>query len=327
MIPTLQDLRNAVERSYEVPNNVLQAVPRPMVTVRTVTFRHAAYIEKCIESVLMQKTTFPVEYLIGEDASTDGTRDIVLRYAAQCPDRIRVITSDTNVGMRANGYRLLMASRGKYHAICEGDDYWTDPYKLQKQVDHLEQNPQCGGTYHATRMIEADGTDTGKLMREGIAARIGPIDAMAPVAPFHTGSFVFRPVDRAMHARLMTSAPSSLDMALFVLVAHEGPLERLDGTMSVYRKHPGGITANKAYNGLDGHQSRILLWILLDTELRHRYADRTKELYRTHWKHIVQESTPRIRLRYLLGQLRACPRWILGHPAFMMARMREALAR
>jgi glycosyltransferase involved in cell wall biosynthesis len=143
--------------SYEVPNNVIQAMPEPLVTVRTITYQHAPYIRQCIEGVLMQRTSFPVEYIIGEDLSTDGTREIVLEYAAKYPDRIRVLTADSNVGMRVNTRRTNLALRGKYCALCEGDDFWTDPLKLQKQVDFLEANPDYALTYHDARVEDPKG--------------------------------------------------------------------------------------------------------------------------------------------------------------------------
>jgi len=135
------DKRDELADSYELPNRVKETVPDPLVTVFTVTYQHAHYIRDCIEGVLMQKTTFPVEYVIGEDCSTDGTREIVLEYAKKYPDKIRVVTADRNVGLKANAERCRKALRGKYAALCEGDDYWTDPLKLQKQVEFLEANP------------------------------------------------------------------------------------------------------------------------------------------------------------------------------------------
>lgn len=130
-------------KSYELPNNVLTSVPEPLVSVRTSTYNHGKYIRQCIEGVLMQKTDFPFEYIIGEDCSTDDTMDIVKEYAEKYPDVIRVVTADRNVGMRGNGERCISMCRGKYVAICEGDDYWTDPYKLQRQVDYMEAHPEC----------------------------------------------------------------------------------------------------------------------------------------------------------------------------------------
>lgn len=116
----------------------------PLVSVKMITYNHAPYIAKAIEGVLHQKTTFPFELVIGEDCSTDGTREIVFDYQKKYPTIINVITSEKNVGMKRNGYRTSIASRGKYIAFCEGDDYWHRPDKLQKQVEYFETHPECG---------------------------------------------------------------------------------------------------------------------------------------------------------------------------------------
>jgi glycosyltransferase involved in cell wall biosynthesis len=122
-------------------------MPEPLVSVKMITYNHAPYIAQAIEGILIQKTNFPIELVIGEDCSTDGTREIVFEYQKKYPDIIRVITSEQNVGMKKNGYRTMKACRGKYIAFCEGDDYWTHPEKLQKQVDHMESHPECGLVY------------------------------------------------------------------------------------------------------------------------------------------------------------------------------------
>ncbi len=137
-----------INDSYELSNKVLATIQDPMVTVVTITYNHLPYIEKCIQGVLMQQTAFPIEFIIGEDFSTDGTREIVFENAKKYPNTIRVITADYNVGAEANSLRCLKAYRGKYIALCEGDDYWTDPFKLQKQVDFLEKNPEYVMCYH-----------------------------------------------------------------------------------------------------------------------------------------------------------------------------------
>jgi glycosyltransferase involved in cell wall biosynthesis len=116
----------------------------PLVSIMMLTYNHAVNIARAIESVLHQEVNFPIELVIGEDASTDGTKEIVLEYQSRRPDIIRVITSPTNVGMKANNYRAIKACRGKYLAFCEGDDYWHRPDKLQTQADYLESHPECG---------------------------------------------------------------------------------------------------------------------------------------------------------------------------------------
>ncbi len=132
----------------------------PLVTVRTMTYQHAGFIEDCIKGVLMQRTNFPFEFIIGEDGSTDGTKEICEKYAKEYPDKIRLFLRDRNLTQlydengnfirRLNGRFTSMSTRGTYIALLEGDDYWTDPLKLQKQVDFLEANPDytlCAGGF------------------------------------------------------------------------------------------------------------------------------------------------------------------------------------
>lgn len=127
-----------------------------------ITYNHAPYIAQAIEGVLRQETSFPFELVIGEDCSTDGTREIVFDYQKKYPGIIRVITSDKNVGACKNGFRAQKACRGKYIAYCEGDDYWHHPQKLQKQVDYLESHPECGLVFSDYHCFDVK---TGKQVR------------------------------------------------------------------------------------------------------------------------------------------------------------------
>lgn len=114
---------------------------RPLVSIGLMTYNHEAFIAKAIESVLMQETNFTYELVIAEDCSTDRTREIILNYKKKYPNLIRLLLQDQNVGMKKNSNDLRRACWGKYRANLEGDDYWIDPGKLQKQVDFLESHP------------------------------------------------------------------------------------------------------------------------------------------------------------------------------------------
>ena len=105
------------------------------------------YIAEAIESVLAQQTSFGVELVLGDDCSTDSTAAICREYAAKYPGRVRFVTGQRNVGWRANYRRTFEACRGKYVAYCDGDDWWSDPRKLQMQADLLESDPSCGMCY------------------------------------------------------------------------------------------------------------------------------------------------------------------------------------
>ncbi|MCK3685171.1 glycosyltransferase [Maribellus sp. YY47] len=119
---------------------------KPLVSVCMITYNHEPYIREAIEGVLKQKCNFPIELVIGEDCSTDNTRIICNDYAKE-HSFIKLLPSDKNLGMLPNFFRTINNSAGKYIAICEGDDYWIDPYKLQKQVDFLETNPDYSLVY------------------------------------------------------------------------------------------------------------------------------------------------------------------------------------
>lgn len=116
----------------------------PLASVVMLAYNHESYIARAIEGVINQKTDFPFELVIGEDCSTDKTREIVLGYQAKYPEVIDVVSSDHNIGMFQNCFRTETACRGKYIAYCEGDDYWHHPLKLQMQVGFLETHPDYG---------------------------------------------------------------------------------------------------------------------------------------------------------------------------------------
>lgn len=119
----------------------------PLLSVCLLTYNHVKYIREAIDGVLMQKTNFSWELIIADDFSTDGTREIVLEYKEKYPDLIKLILQEKNVGSAKNFIDLISAPTSKYIAYFEGDDYWTDPYKLQKQVDFLEEHQDYGLVY------------------------------------------------------------------------------------------------------------------------------------------------------------------------------------
>jgi glycosyltransferase involved in cell wall biosynthesis len=116
----------------------------PIVSLLLLTYNHSEFIAQAINSILEQKVNFDYEILIGDDCSSDGTCEIVDSYAKKYPNLIKTIRSEQNVGALRNEKRLMEASQGKYIAFLEGDDYWVDQFKLQKQVDFLEANPDYG---------------------------------------------------------------------------------------------------------------------------------------------------------------------------------------
>lgn len=149
-------------KMVEEPNSVSS---KPLVSVCVQTYQHANFIKQCLDSILMQETDFEFEILLGEDDSNDGTREICKEYAAKHPEKIRLFlhhrANNISIGGaptgRFNFATNLFTARGKYIAFCEGDDFWTDPLKLKKQVGFLESNPEFVITYHDAKIISASG--------------------------------------------------------------------------------------------------------------------------------------------------------------------------
>ena len=169
---TFEDFKARYEKVpvKEYPNRVREAVPEPMVSVHVITYNHADYIREAIDSVLMQEVDFPMEIVIGDDESTDGTREICMEYAEQYPEKIRLMLHhrENNIELHGRPTHLFqywyntLSLRGRYIAVLSGDDYWTDPLKLQKQCDFLEANSDFVLSFHDAKVVD----DKGKVVSE-----------------------------------------------------------------------------------------------------------------------------------------------------------------
>lgn len=127
-----------------------------LVSVHMVTYQHVNFIHQAIDSILMQKTNFKYEIVIGDDFSTDGTREILKEYKRKYPDKIKLLLNKKNIGGLKNGINVKKNCVGKYIAFLEGDDYWTDENKLQSQVDFLENNEDYIACYTGVNVIGND---------------------------------------------------------------------------------------------------------------------------------------------------------------------------
>ncbi len=206
-----------------------------------ITYNHEKFIAQAIESVLMQRTDFDYELVLGEDCSTDGTRAIVADYQQRYPDKIRAFLREKNLGAQANAFRTLAACRGEYIAILEGDDYWTDPLKLQKQVDHLDAHPEASVCFHNVSMLgkKKDGSNRATWCSADLPLIID-FRNLLKGDPVPGCAWMFRramlpPLPDFMRTVLM------LDWATLLLLAQNGPLHYLPEIMGVYRIHTGGI--------------------------------------------------------------------------------------
>jgi len=245
----------------------------PLVSVHIVTYNQEAYVARAIEGALQQQTDFAVEIVVGEDCSQDGTRDIVWRYQREHPERMRVITSDHNVGALENSNRVLGVCRGKYIAICDGDDYWTDPCKLQKQVDFLEAHPEYGMCCHDVDVV-CDGVARFCTFAEPPSGVFSFEDAVKRHF-IPTPSLVWR-------HELMTAIPLwlkgcvSVDLFLELLLLDRKPGYYVHETMAVKVDNAGSVCRTPQARDETACLRRMYRKMDLVTEGRHREILRWK---------------------------------------------------
>lgn len=166
----------------------------PLLSISCITYNHALYIEQCLDGMLMQKTNFPFEILIHDDCSTDGTTEIIKKYAEQFPQIIKPMFENENQYQngKPSGSKIwnFPRAKGKYMAMCEGDDYWTDDQKIQKQVDFLETNSDYSLICHNALLIsnnENAGLFNKKNLQEELTASELVLNWCIP-----TASMIFR---------------------------------------------------------------------------------------------------------------------------------------
>lgn len=247
----LEKIERVIERVEDW--SVLPA--QPLVSVWMITFNHEQFIRQAVDGVLTQETLFPYEVVIGDDKSTDRTREIIQEYQRQYPDRIRLRLANENLHSQKikPGIGVLSACRGKYIAMCEGDDYWTDPHKLQKQVGFLEAHPECSICSHRVAVVDEIGIQSLELPPPRYRKGISSIDDLLVYPGIHTCSTVIR-------NGLVTRLPEWFfnvkmgDVALFVLNAQHGIIGYVDEVMAIYRLHKGGIwSSTSASERLKNH--------------------------------------------------------------------------
>lgn len=217
----------------------------PMVSVCCVTYNHEKYIAEALEGFLMQKTTFPYEIIVGDDCSTDSTRQIIQEYSCKYPGRIYLLTDIVNIGGINNQIRTFGQAKGKYIAMCDGDDYWTDPLKLQKQVDFMECHPDSVICCHYSRVI----SENGELVYENpapVKLEFGYEDVLlGKKEETRICSLMMRNNQYisqiSSHEWYYKTHGADTFLKLYTLAKEKGKIYVLPEVMSVYRVHRNGI--------------------------------------------------------------------------------------
>lgn len=209
---------------------------KPFVSIIMTTYNQEKYIRQAIDGVLFQITDFPYELIIGEDCSSDSTLSIVEEYQKQYPDRIHLITSPANVGMRANELRCLKAATGKYIAYCEGDDYWIHPDKLQIQTDRMEEDPEISMSFHAI----LNDLSSLSMPNQEVHYHVGD-HYFDPWEVIHKGGEFFKFVSTMVRHEIFNQLPEWYiespvgDAPLVLMALNYGKIYYIDRMMSAYR--------------------------------------------------------------------------------------------
>jgi len=218
----------------------------PKVSFFCITYNHLKYIRDTIEGFLMQETTFPVEIFIHDDASTDGTVDIIKEYAAKYPPLFRPCFQNKNQ-YSLEGFKHFFSyssdQRGEFIALCEGDDYWIDRNKIQKQVELMEANNLASFCFHRTHVINDKQEASGEIGPKK-NKKIFKIEDLFPDNFIHTSSVLYRKSMFSGFPRCLEKSPVA-DWPLFILLAERGPFLYLDEIMSHYRLHTTGTWSGK----------------------------------------------------------------------------------
>lgn len=166
----------------------------PLVSVIVTAYNHERYIQRCLEGIAMQNSEYPFEVLIGEDCSPDGTRAVLEELRKELPSNFRFFYRKQNMGAMGdnNSADLIARSRGKYLAVCEGDDYWTFENKLKQQVDWLESHPDYVASYHQCLVVGDDDMPTGERYPECDGDDYSFDDYFYIIMPGQTGTMVVR---------------------------------------------------------------------------------------------------------------------------------------
>ena len=290
---------------------------RPALSIVMIAYNMERFIRQAIDSVLAQRVDCDYELVIGEDRSTDRTREIILEYAERWPDRIRPILRDVNLGMNRNFMETLQQARGRFVALIDSDDYWTSPDKLQRQMDFLRSHPECSICFHNTLVLYEDGSaPTHPFHEERPTQRISrgipkPISTLADLAAgnfIQTCSVMFR-------AGLYGALPDwylempTFDWPLHVLNAEHGAIGYIDEVLGAYRVHPAGFWSMQMahYRQIADIESMIHGYRLIDRHTGGRYratiSEQLRPLHRRGAEAQLANGRRLGALRYALGAM------------------------
>lgn len=256
---------------------------KPLVSICCTTYNLEKYIKAALDGFLTQKGNLIDEIIIYDDASSDNTVKIIREYAKKYPNLIFPIFQKENQytkGIQPMVDIIFPKTRGKYIALCDGDDYWTDPYKIQKQVNFLEKNKDCAGCFHHTQTIYEKDGKKGKIYgKNDDKLFLTSEDTISILSLMATSSYVFRRESLVIPKDFYRGV--SYDMAVCSLIAAKGKWGCIPEIMSVYRKHEKNVTSDVSVNK-NYHKERIQLIGYLNKYHEFRYDKKAKKVIEYH---------------------------------------------
>jgi glycosyltransferase involved in cell wall biosynthesis len=249
----------------------------PVVSICSITYNHEKFIRECLDGFLMQETTFPVEVLIHDDASTDGTANIIREYEAKYPHIIKPIYQVENQyskGFKVNTTFNFPRVKGKYVALCEGDDYWTASNKLQKQVDFMESNLTYSICFHNVESFYEDCSTSSHPMF------IKPLKDTLTIRDLVTSNFI-PTLSNLFRAKLFNNFPEWFmcmpfgDWPLNILNAEHGNIGYIDQIFGVYRIHNNGVWSK--LSKVDAYKKNIIVAEAINAHLNFKYTQEIEE--------------------------------------------------
>lgn len=302
-------MNNYIEKAIPVTEQKWDENTIPLVSISCITYNHENFIRNAIEGFLMQRTTFPVEILIHDDASTDKTAEIVREYEQKFPQLIKPIYQTENQYSKGIGVSVTYQyprARGKYIALCEGDDYWTDPLKLQKQVDFMEANPDCSLCFHASKSIRNNNLTDVVIKRPKSIPKDNKFEMKHAILGgggfMATNSMLFLREHINERPEWMNRSPVG-DLPLMLLLASKGKMGYIDDVMSVYRVMASSTSWSASMQNRSRrkihHYAILKMWSDFDkwTAYKyHKYVIRKKN--KNKWNHFKGE------LKYYIKNLR-----------------------
>lgn len=243
------------------------------------TYNHEHFIHRTLESAVNQQTNFPYEIIVGDDASTDNTPNIIREFHEKYPDKIVPLLHPVNLGGfgKNNTLATLAKTRGEYIAALDGDDYWTDPLKLQKQVDFLDKNPDFVACFHNAEIIYDDDSHPNMFVNQPDQKVITTVEDLIgedEVWFMATSAVVFRNGIIKEYPKWFHESKSG-DIPRYILLGKNGgKFMYLNETMSVYRKNRNsGMSFTDGYKDADFLWNRISMYRGIDEELNHQFHE------------------------------------------------------